>query len=124
MVGKKEKLQMDGNCFFFQNINWTFYYFLILLHNRVYFVNHVTKTTQWDRPKLPAQPQEITNGSPEDIIAPSVPSRSSTCSNLKSGPSTNGVPERTPRRHSSEIVVQNNGSPSRKAPEETRYLFN
>lgn len=85
-------------------------------------MNHVTKTTQWDRPKLPAQPQELTNGSSEDIIPPSVPSRSSTCSNLRSGPTTNGVPERTPRRHSSEIAVQSNGSPSRKAPEE-RYLF-
>lgn len=95
----------------------------MFINNRVYFVNHVTKTTQWDRPKLPAQPQEIVNGSAEEIVAPSVPSRSSTCSNLRSGPSTNGVPERTPRRHSSEIVVQSNGSPSRKAPEETRYLF-
>lgn len=90
----------------------------------MYFVNHVTKTTQWDRPKLPAQPQELTNGSSEAITAapPSVPSRSSTCSNLRSGSTSNGVPERTHRRHSSEIVVQSNDSPSRKLTEETSSI--
>ncbi|EAT37804.1 AAEL010256-PA, partial [Aedes aegypti] len=44
-------------------------------NNRVYYVNHVTKTTQWDRPTEPAGslPPALSNGSSNNSSADSIP---------------------------------------------------
>ncbi|XP_055692740.1 E3 ubiquitin-protein ligase Smurf1 [Lutzomyia longipalpis] len=67
---------------------------------RVYYVNHVTKSTQWDRPTLPA-----TNGTTAQVATdeptPAGPSRSATCTNLTNGVTT----AEASRRHSLELLL-------------------
>lgn len=91
---------------------------------RLYYVNHVTKTTQWDRPthnaNLPAiaaqqSPQQQngthnTSGAEDTTTeAPAGPSRSSTSINL-----ANGTADGSNRRHSTEILLSNeNGNAKR-----------
>lgn len=105
---------------------------------RNYYVNHVTKSTQWDRPKLPAASSAVspvvspqaaagkTNGHPnaEDLpLASAGPSRSSTCTNI-----SNGVNEQIARRHSSEVLLNLNSmkdsssSPSRSIEDPTSKM--
>ncbi|XP_059608668.1 E3 ubiquitin-protein ligase Smurf1 isoform X2 [Phlebotomus argentipes] len=75
---------------------------------RVYYVNHVTKSTQWDRPTAPA-----TNGTGGggDESAPAGPSRSATCTNLTNGVSASD----TSRRHSLEVLLNLKNDPARDA---------
>lgn len=71
-------------------------------NGRVYYVNHVMKTTQWNKPIRPAI-ETPTNG--DDVL--SGPSRSNTCTNI-----ANENPEGcdvTPRRASEPAVMGNSG---------------
>ena len=75
---------------------------------RIYYVNHVTKTTQWPRPSEPASPIPLPpptqNGSTEPL--PAGPSRSSTTTCI-----TNSIPANEStnnRRHSTEIMLNSN----------------
>lgn len=65
-------------------------------NGRCYFVNHVTKSTQWERPTAPSlavSPQLLAAGAHktqhinnDDIVpGPAGPSRSTTCSNFSNG---------------------------------------
>jgi E3 ubiquitin ligase SMURF1/2 len=82
---------------------------------RIYYVNHVTKTTQWIRPTQPAalQQQENTRGgnSEEDEhhSPSSGPSRSATCTNIVNGQSSVAL-ENVQRRHSTEALLNNSHS--------------
>uniref|UniRef100_A0A1L8DTI7 E3 ubiquitin-protein ligase SMURF1 n=1 Tax=Nyssomyia neivai TaxID=330878 RepID=A0A1L8DTI7_9DIPT len=70
---------------------------------RVYYVNHVTKSTQWDRPTHPATTNGTTTTTTPttDEPTPAGPSRSATCTNL-----TNGVNvAEASRRHSLEVLL-------------------
>lgn len=103
-------------------------------NGRVYYVNHTTKSSQWDRPTVIATQQlngnhvANTNGGggneTSQTFIPSGPARSSTCTNLLNGQSSNsnngssggGNLEQSARRHSSEILAnlgKENCSPSR-----------
>lgn len=61
---------------------------------RVYFVNHVTKTTQWSRPTQPASMIQLTNTATSNVknatennsLTPPGPSRSTTMNNLEQSP--------------------------------------
>ncbi|CAO1372874.1 unnamed protein product [Diamesa hyperborea] len=63
---------------------------------RVYFVNHVTKTTQWSRPTQPASMIQLTNTATSNVknaiennsLTPPGPSRSTTMNNLEQSPPT------------------------------------
>jgi E3 ubiquitin ligase SMURF1/2 len=76
---------------------------------RIYYVNHVTKTTQWPRPTEPAivqaqQQQAAQNGTAEPL--PAGPSRSTTTTCITSSiPATETTPN---RRHSTEILLSSN----------------
>lgn len=78
---------------------------------RVYYVNHVTRTTQWSRPTQPAsQTAVVTNGQngTETIQTPPGPSRSSTMNNIEQSPSNgslNTEPAPGSRRHSTENLI-------------------
>ena len=98
-------------------------------NGRIYYVNHVTRSTQWERPttsiSTAAQlPQSPPSNNLEDVPAvPAGPSRSSTGTNL-----ANGALES--RRHSSEVLlnlIKDNNSPSRAKIEttapKTYYFF-
>lgn len=79
---------------------------------RVYYVNHVTRTTQWSRPTQPASASQ--NGTETTVQTPPGPSRSSTMNNIEQSPS-NGSLNIEPaapgsRRHSSENVIGTNGN--------------
>lgn len=85
---------------------------------RSYYVNHITKSTQWDKPTLPAI---HANGhqNQDDIQPPAGTSRSSTSTSL-----ANGNNESISRRHSTEVLLnlmKDNCSPSRF--KEERYEF-
>lgn len=82
-------------------------------NGRVYYVNHLTKSTQWDRPTTAAVAVQSTNGHSAIEELPQVPagpSRSSTCTSL-----SNGANDSSSRRHSSEVLLnlKENCSPSR-----------
>lgn len=80
---------------------------------RVYYVNHVTKTTQWSRPTQPASASQTTvtngqNGTESNIQTPPGPSRSSTMNNIEQSPSNgslNTEPAPGSRRHSTENLI-------------------
>lgn len=75
---------------------------------RVYYVNHVTKTTQWSRPTEPAGtlPSALSNGSSNNSSADSIPpgpSKSSTNNSINSIQANDSGN----RRHSTEIMLNN-----------------
>lgn len=79
---------------------------------RVYYVNHVTRTTQWPRPTQPASAQTVvvTNGQNgvETVQTPPGPSRSSTMNNIEQSPSNGSLniePAPGSRRHSTENLI-------------------
>lgn len=91
---------------------------------RVYFVNHVTKTTQWSRPTQPASMIQLTNTATSNVknatennsLTPPGPSRSTTMNNLEQSPPSgplNEVPlvplvvatAQDNRRHSNENLI-------------------
>lgn len=93
-------------------------------NGRIYYVNHVTKTTQWTKPTLPASQSNKTstsspqqNGNVKDssqlntpISSPALapgPSRSATCTNINGTAIINGTDGST-RRHSAEPVINSN----------------
>lgn len=82
-------------------------------NGRIYYVNHATKSTQWDRPraattqagtKSPQQRQH--NGNNIDRQPPAGPTRSTTCTNLLNGHSNRQGSREVAdeRRHSTEIL--------------------
>ncbi|XP_054739054.1 E3 ubiquitin-protein ligase Smurf1 [Anastrepha obliqua] len=93
-------------------------------NGRVYYVNHATKSTQWDRPntrhrqRSAGQHSQVTS-----LNQPAGPTRSTTCTNLLNGQNNcssgrNGGEAADERRHSTEILTSssvgsssiNNGS--------------
>lgn len=79
---------------------------------RVYYVNHVTRTTQWSRPTQPASASATVtngqNGTETNIQTPPGPSRSSTMNNIEQSPSNGSLNiELAPgsRRHSTENLI-------------------
>lgn len=82
---------------------------------RVYYVNHVTRTTQWSRPTQPASASQVatvTNGQngteTQCVQTPPGPSRSSTMNNIEQSPSNgslNQEPTTGSRRHSTENII-------------------
>jgi len=78
---------------------------------RVYYVNHVTKTTQWSRPTQPASlSATVANGTETtQHQTPPGPSRSATMNNIDQSPSNGSLNlESAPpvnRRHSTENVI-------------------
>ena len=81
---------------------------------RVYYVNHVTRTTQWSRPTQPASASQATvitngqNGTEPNIQTPPGPSRSSTMNNIEQSPSNGSLniePAPGSRRHSTENLI-------------------
>ncbi|KAL5273487.1 SMURF2 family protein [Megaselia abdita] len=72
---------------------------------RLYYVNHTTKTTQWNRPTANQ------NGNVEESTRINGPSRSNTCTNLLNDSHSNNVdpmqlsPPQSARRHSAEILT-------------------
>lgn len=98
-------------------------------NGRVYYVNHATKSTQWDRPRQPGvvgsshatSPQQrhnTHNGNSGDRQAPAGPTRSTTCTNLMNNGHRSrdlSVTASDERRHSTEIlssVGKENTSPT------------
>ncbi|KAH8402223.1 hypothetical protein KR009_010494 [Drosophila setifemur] len=95
-------------------------------NGRIYYVNHATKSTQWDRPRQPVgagsasqhQRHHTHNGNNSDRQAPAGPTRSTTCTNLLNGGNRNrdaAVNASDERRHSTEIlssVGKENTSPT------------
>ncbi|XP_068144787.1 LOW QUALITY PROTEIN: E3 ubiquitin-protein ligase Smurf1 [Drosophila tropicalis] len=91
-------------------------------NGRFYYVNHATKSTQWDRPRRTTSPQQR-NGN-NDRQPPAGPTRSTTCTNLLNGHGGYGgagnrnrdtTAAADERRHSTEIlssVGKENTSPS------------
>ncbi|XP_053684395.1 E3 ubiquitin-protein ligase SMURF2 [Sabethes cyaneus] len=78
---------------------------------RVYYVNHVTKTTQWSRPTEPAGsvPAALSNGSSNNSSADSIlpgPSKSATNNSINSIQSNDSGS----RRHSAEILLNNSNN--------------
>lgn len=96
-------------------------------NGRVYYVNHTTKSTQWDRPS--AQQQNSQQRTQNNGHIPAGPTRSTTCTNLLNGHSNrNGGSNNSgavdgnvggeqlqqltsaQRRHSTEILSSNNSA--------------
>lgn len=84
---------------------------------RVYYVNHIIKTTQWDRPTVAISNGNSSNGvnginiDDDSPQLPPGPSRSATANNL-----VNGKKDSVSRRHSSEVLINlgnDNCSPTR-----------
>nr|XP_036669384.1 E3 ubiquitin-protein ligase Smurf1 [Drosophila suzukii] len=99
-------------------------------NGRIYYVNHATKSTQWDRPRHPGvvggssqttsphQRHNTHNGNSGDRQAPAGPTRSTTCTNLMNNGHRSrdlAVTASDERRHSTEIlssVGKENTSPT------------
>lgn len=88
-------------------------------NGRIYYVNHATKSTQWDRPRAAVTPagtkspqQRQHNGNNIDRQPPAGPTRSTTCTNLLNGHSNRQGSREVPdeRRHSTEILSSVGGS--------------
>ncbi|XP_065089830.1 E3 ubiquitin-protein ligase SMURF2 isoform X2 [Ochlerotatus camptorhynchus] len=80
-------------------------------NGRVYYVNHVIKTTQWNRPTEPAGslPPALSNGSSNNSSADSIPpgpSKSATNNSINSIQSSDS----SSRRHSTEIMLNNSNN--------------
>ncbi|XP_030388447.1 E3 ubiquitin-protein ligase Smurf1 [Scaptodrosophila lebanonensis] len=81
-------------------------------NGRIYYVNHVTKSTQWDRPTAlmsttipaPTSPHQRQQNGNVDKQTPPGPTRSTTCTNLLNGHGSRLVREADERRHSTEIL--------------------
>lgn len=83
-------------------------------NGRIYYVNHATKSTQWDRPRVAATPagtkspqqRHQHNGNNVDRQPPAGPTRSTTCTNLLNGHSNRQMAREMSdeRRHSTEIL--------------------
>lgn len=83
---------------------------------RIYYVNHVTRTTQWSRPTQPASMTQITASSQKctasEIVnqnqTPPGPSRSATMNNIEQSPSNGSLnvdSASNSRRHSTENLI-------------------
>ncbi|GAB0090167.1 E3 ubiquitin-protein ligase [Sergentomyia squamirostris] len=89
---------------------------------RKYYVNHKTRSTQWNRPTAPATANgsvapvaAVSTPQTTDDVTPAGPSRSATCTNL-----TNGVNNAdTSRRHSLEVLLNLKNDPAR---DTTRHI--
>ncbi|KNC23411.1 hypothetical protein FF38_00766 [Lucilia cuprina] len=96
-------------------------------NGRVYYVNHTTKTTQWDRPskhnnqqshqhqhhqQQPTAQQQHHRSVQQNGSAhhPAGPTRSTTCTNLLNGHSSRSGRENDERRHSTEILSTPNNT--------------
>ncbi|KAM7342369.1 SMAD specific E3 ubiquitin protein ligase [Cochliomyia hominivorax] len=102
-------------------------------NGRVYYVNHTTKTTQWDRPSkhnnhhshhhqqrepsnVPQQQSHHRSTQQQNGTAnisthhPAGPTRSTTCTNLLNGHSSRSGRDNDERRHSTEILSTPNNS--------------
>lgn len=80
-------------------------------NGRVYYVNHVIKSTQWNRPTEPAVslPSALSNGSSNNSSADSIPpgpSKSATNNSINSIQSSDS----SSRRHSTEIMLNNSNN--------------
>ncbi|XP_055626260.1 E3 ubiquitin-protein ligase SMURF2 [Toxorhynchites rutilus septentrionalis] len=80
-------------------------------NGRVYYVNHVTKTTQWSRPSEPSGPlpPPLSNGSSNNSSADSIPpgpSKSATNNSINSIQSNDSGS----RRHSTEIMLNSSNN--------------
>lgn len=79
-------------------------------NGRVYYVNHTTKTTQWDRPSkhTPSHQQQAhhrpSTQNDSTTNHPAGPTRSTTCTNLLNGHNNRSARENDERRHSTEIL--------------------
>ncbi|XP_067626943.1 E3 ubiquitin-protein ligase Smurf1 [Eurosta solidaginis] len=81
-------------------------------NGRVYYVNHATKSTQWDRPTTRQRQRSAgqNNQGTNNLLQPPGPTRSTTCTNLLNGQNNcgdgrNGSEEGDERRHSTEILT-------------------
>jgi E3 ubiquitin ligase SMURF1/2 len=76
---------------------------------RIYYVNHVSRTTQWTRPTQPATASA--NGHHKGIEStPPGPSRSATMNNIEQSPSNGSLNESIQRNLSSENLISLNGN--------------
>jgi len=76
---------------------------------RIYYVNHVLRTTQWSKPLQPAT--ATSNGHATETGTPPGPSRSSTLNNIEQSPSNGSLNESEHRNLSSENLISlQNGS--------------
>jgi E3 ubiquitin ligase SMURF1/2 len=64
-------------------------------NGRSYFVNHVSKTTQWSRPTLPASATNTSNSNLSSVTATSTTNTSATTTTISSPATTNGHSETT-----------------------------
>lgn len=79
---------------------------------RIYYVNHVSRTTQWTRPTQPAS-ASAANGHHNGIellSTPPGPSRSATMNNIEQSPSNGSLNESIQRNLSSENLISINGN--------------
>lgn len=75
---------------------------------RIYYVNHISRTTQWSKPLQPATANGTGN---ETAATPPGPSRSSTLNNIEQSPSNGSLNESEHRNLSSENLISlQNGS--------------
>ncbi|XP_036332878.1 E3 ubiquitin-protein ligase Smurf1 [Rhagoletis pomonella] len=81
-------------------------------NGRVYYVNHATKSTQWDRPNTRQRQRSAEHNSQNpNLYQPIGPTRSTTCTNLLNGQNIcsngrNGIEDAADeRRHSTEILT-------------------
>lgn len=83
-------------------------------NGRVYYVNHTTKSTQWDRPSMRCrQRSRVQNIEGTNVQHPAGPTRSNTCTNLLNGENScsserNGAEAADERRHSTEVLPCSN----------------
>ncbi|XP_011184621.2 E3 ubiquitin-protein ligase Smurf1 isoform X1 [Zeugodacus cucurbitae] len=83
-------------------------------NGRVYYVNHTTKSTQWDRPSARyRQRTRVQNIEGTNVRHPAGPTRSNTCTNLLSGENScsserNAAEAADERRHSTEVLPCSN----------------
>lgn len=74
-------------------------------NGRVYYVNHILKTTQWDRPIGDTPDSENGPTSDDSPTTPPGPSRSATESNITTNGSSNNESNGNSRRFSAEVLI-------------------